>query len=131
MNLQIKNLKRHSETGVVQSIAWTASKYSDDGKVRVETQGEQVLTPKSPDDPTFIKYFEISEAIAEQWLRESMQDSGIKLLDEYLDAVLQQKIKPQSEDGSPWEKELEAVRALTTEAPAVTRRTRFPTVQST
>lgn len=115
MNLLINSLKRNTKTGVVESITWTATKTSADGRVQVKTQGEQVLVPKSPDDLDFVNYYEITQDTADFWLRQSFKDTGLKLLDEYLEAILEQEIAPQSGKGVPWKKEISTVSSQETE----------------
>jgi hypothetical protein len=105
MELQFTSLNRNKETNVVKSISWVAFKYSEDGKIKVETRGERLLPFKSPSDPTFVLYFDITETTAMQWLKNSFEESGLRHLEEYLDALLQQKVTPTIVGGLPWEKE--------------------------
>lgn len=128
MDLLIDKLKRNAETGVVESIAWIATKTSTDGKVQVQTQGEQILAPKSPDDLDFVKYYEVTQDTADSWLRQSFKDSGLNSLDEYLSALLEQKVAPKFKEGVPWEQVRSTLTFEKTEPKTVDRQSRLSVI---
>lgn len=129
MNIYIKALKRHTDTGLVKSISWYATKMSADGKHRAEAKGEQFLAPKSADDPSFVQYADIDLSTAETWLLSSLTPDGVKNIEQYLNAVLTQKANTTEATGSPW---APIVEPTTTAGPVLApmRRTTFPVVQS-
>ena len=130
MNLHIKNLKRHAETGVVTSILWVASLADPTGKVRVEVRGEKVLVPKDPSDPSFVPYQNITLDTAETWLKLSLGQDGLQNIEGELNALLKDKTAPAIVSGNPWDAEEKPAEPPLMEAPVIARRTRFPVPQS-
>lgn len=100
MALNIVNLERNLPEGLCTTAHWTASK--TDGDYTASSYGSIGLPEKDPSDPTFVPYEDITEALAVEWVKESMGQEQVEALEANLDAQIETKKHPTQASGVPW-----------------------------
>ena len=96
MELNIVQLDRNLPEGVVYTVHWTAS--LTDGDHTASSYGAEGFNQKSPDDPDFIPYEELTEEIVKGWVLDKIGAD----IEQRLVAEIDAQKNPSSASGLPW-----------------------------
>ena len=96
MELNIVQLDRSLPEGVIFTAHWTAS--LTDGDYTASSYGAQGFNQKSPDDPDFIPYEELTEEVVKGWVLDKIGAD----IEAGLEAQIEAQKNPTSAKGLPW-----------------------------
>ena len=96
MELNIVQLDRSLPDGVVVTCHWTA--LLTDGDYTASSYGAQGFNQKSPDDPDFIPYEELTEEVVKGWVLDKIGAD----IEQGLVAQIDAQKNPTSAKGLPW-----------------------------
>jgi hypothetical protein len=96
MNLHIAQLDRSLPNGVVFIAHWTAELTEDEHTV--SCYGSVELEQKSPDDPDFIPFDDLTEEVVIGWVQAKIGDE----IEDNLNRQMQALKHPTSASGVPW-----------------------------
>ena len=96
MELNIVQLDRSLPDGVVVTCHWTAS--LTDGDYTASSYGAEGFNQKSPDDPDFIPYEDLTEEVVKGWVMDKIGAD----IEAGLEAQIEAQKNPTSAKGLPW-----------------------------
>jgi len=96
MKIQIIQLDRSLPDGVVVTCHWRAS--LTDGDYTASSYGAEGFNQRSPDDPDFIPYEDLTEGVVREWVREKIGAD----IEAGLEAQIEAQKNPTSAKGLPW-----------------------------
>ena len=96
MKINIVQLDRSLPDGVVLTAHWTAS--LTDGDYIAATYGAEGFNQKSPDDPDFIPYEDLTEEVVKGWVMDKIGAD----IEAKLKAKIGAQKNPTSASGLPW-----------------------------
>jgi hypothetical protein len=96
MNLNIVQLDRSLPDGVVVTCHWIAS--LTDGDYTASSYGAEGFNQKSPDDPDFIAYEDLTPEIVTGWVLDKIGAD----IEAGLQAQIEAQKNPTSAKGLPW-----------------------------
>ena len=96
MELKIVQLDRSLPDGVVVTCHWTAS--LTDGDYTASSYGAEGFNQKSPDDPDFIPYEDLTEEVVKGWVIDKIGAD----IEAGLEAQIEAQKNPTSAKGLPW-----------------------------
>lgn len=101
MELNIVQLDRSLPDGVVVTAHWTAS--LADGEYTASSYGAEGFNQKSPDEPDFIPYEDLTEEIVKGWVLDKLGAD----IEQRLVAKIDAQKNPTSATGLPWKQDEE------------------------
>jgi len=96
----ISNTERSAESGLIKAIHWFAVKAQDE--IKAFDFGVVDLPEKKVTDSTFVKYEDVDNETAIEWLKKELGQEKIQLIDQKLDVEIQNKILENQTNGVPW-----------------------------
>ena len=96
MEIKIVQLDRNLPDQVVYTVHWTAS--LADGDYTASSYGAEGFNQKSPDDPDFIAYDDLTEGVVREWVRDKIGAD----IEAGLQAQIEAQKNPTSAKGLPW-----------------------------
>jgi len=96
MELNIVQLDRSLPDGVVVTAHWRAS--LTDGDYTASFYGAEGFNQKSPDDPDFIPYADLTEEVVKGWVLDKIGAD----IESGLEAQIEAQKNPTSAKGLPW-----------------------------
>ncbi len=100
MELNIVQLDRHLPDEVVITCHWNAT--LEDGEYLAYAYGAEGFNQKSPDDPDFIPYEDLTPEIVKGWVMDKIGAD----IQAGLEAQIEAQKHPTSASGLPWESEV-------------------------
>ncbi len=100
MNWTISQLNRTLPDGVVYTAHWRVS--DTDGDASGSVYGTISFPAKSPTEPGFIPYDNITEAQAITWLKEAMGEDTVAAHEANVEAQIAAQKNPTQAAGVPW-----------------------------
>jgi hypothetical protein len=100
MKWSISSLDRALPDGVVITAHWRVSK--TDGAASGSVYGTISFPAKSPSDPTFIPYQDLTEAQVIQWVKDQMGANQVAAYEAAVQWQIDAQIKPTHASGLPW-----------------------------
>ncbi len=96
----ISSLDRTLPDGMVFTAHWRVSK--TDGNASGSVYGTISFPAKSPSDPDFIPYDQLTEAQVIQWVKDEMGADTVAAHEAAVDAQINAQKNPTSASGVPW-----------------------------
>lgn len=100
MNWTISSLDSTLPDGCVTTAHWRVSK--TDGAASGSVYGTVSLPHKDHNDPTFIPYEDLTEAIVIGWVKEEMGADQVAAHEAAVDAQIDAQKNPTAASGVPW-----------------------------
>ena len=100
MDWTISQLDRTLPDGVVYTAHWRVSK--TDGDASASVYGTISIPTKSPSDPDFIPYDQLTEAQVVQWVKDEMGANQVAAHEAAVQAKIDAQINPPTASGLPW-----------------------------
>jgi hypothetical protein len=100
MNWSISSLDRALPDGVVLTAHWRVSK--TDGDASGSVYGTISFPAKSPSDPDFIPYDQLTEAQVVQWVKDEMGANQVAAYEAAVQGQIDAQINPTHASGLPW-----------------------------
>ena len=101
MDLIINTMYRNTDGDVISTIHWIAKKLSDG--YEASTYGSVNLQEKSPSDPSFVSYKDITQNLAIEWLKDALGTEKIAAIETELDVLISALKSPKTASGLPWQ----------------------------
>lgn len=99
MNITINQMDRVAADGFVITCHWTVSKTQ--GEFSASQYGTQSFT-FDPDQPGFVPYDELTEAMVQGWLTDAWGPEGVAAKEAALDQMIAAQENPPILAGLPW-----------------------------
>ena len=96
MELNIVQLDRSLPEGIVVTCHWTCT--LTDGDYTASSYGAEGFNQKSPDDPDFIPYEDLTEEVVKGWVMDKIGAD----IEAGLEAQIEAQKNPTSAKGLPW-----------------------------
>jgi hypothetical protein len=100
MNWTISNLDSTLPDGCVTVAHWRVSK--TDGAATGSVYGTISLPHKDHNDPTFIPYGQLTEAVVVQWVKDEMGANQVAAYEAAVQGQINAQINPSTASGLPW-----------------------------
>ena len=100
MNWQISNLDSTLPDGCVTTAHWRVSK--TDGAATGSVYGTISLPHKDHNDPTFIPYDQLTEAVVVQLVKDEMGANQVSAYEAAVQGQIDAQINPSTASGLPW-----------------------------
>jgi hypothetical protein len=100
MKWSISSLDRALPDGVVITAHWRVSK--TDGAASGSVYGTISFPAKSPSDPTFIPYQDLTEAQVIQWVKDEMGANQVAAYEAAVQWQIDAQKNPTAASGVPW-----------------------------
>jgi len=100
MNWTISTLDSTLPDGCVTTAHWRVSK--TDGDASGIVYGTISLPHKDHNDPTFIPYDQLTEAIVIDWVKEEMGANQVSAYEAAVQGQIDAQVNPSTASGTPW-----------------------------
>jgi hypothetical protein len=100
MNWTISQLDRSMPDGMVVAAHWRVSK--TDGAITGAAYGEMRFDYKSPQDPTFIPYANLTQAQVIQWVKDALGPDEVAKYEASVQRQIDAQKAPALTSGLPW-----------------------------
>lgn len=100
MQWTVSTLDRSLPDGVVYTAHWQVSATSGDASGSVYSTVS--FPAKSPSDPTFVPYANLTEAEVVQWVKDALGADGVAAAEAAVQGQIDAQLNPTQASGVPW-----------------------------